>query len=50
VKQLSEELGRPKWNKFIRCFGAHGINKKRRTQLQYDPQSYALNCDDGIHI
>jgi hypothetical protein len=45
VKQyLSEVLGR------IRCFGAHGINKKRRTQFQYDPQSYTLNFDDGIHI
>ncbi|GLT63342.1 hypothetical protein SLA2020_359150 [Shorea laevis] len=51
VKQLPEVLGRPKWKKFIRCtFGVHGlINKKRRMQFQYDPRSYALNFDDGIH-
>ncbi|KAE8056322.1 hypothetical protein FH972_013105 [Carpinus fangiana] len=51
VKQLSESevLGRPKWKEFRGCFGMHGMNKKKRMLFQYDPQSYALNFDDGIH-
>jgi hypothetical protein len=51
MKQLSESevLGRPKWKEFRGCFGMQGMNKKRRMQFQYDPQSYALNFDDGIH-
>ncbi|KAF3447067.1 hypothetical protein FNV43_RR12247 [Rhamnella rubrinervis] len=51
VKEASEVLAGPKWKNFIRS-----INKKRRTtslssmQFQYDPQSYALNFDDGVHV
>ncbi|WCJ30354.1 hypothetical protein M5689_011919 [Euphorbia peplus] len=45
MKEFSEILAGPKWKNFIRRYG---LNKKRRMQqLQYDPQSYALNFDDG---
>ncbi|EEF46915.1 uncharacterized protein LOC8274224 [Ricinus communis] len=50
LKEISEVLAGPKWKNFIRRFGGHGWinNKKRRMRCQYDPQSYALNFDDGI--
>lgn len=48
LKQISEVLAGPRWKNFIRRFNVHGLNKKRRMQYQYDPQSYALNFDDGI--
>ncbi|KAF2312994.1 hypothetical protein GH714_008635 [Hevea brasiliensis] len=49
LKEISEVLAGPRWKNFIRRFTkVHGFNKKRRTQYQYDPQSYALNFDDGI--
>ncbi|GMP94381.1 hypothetical protein CsSME_00043853 [Camellia sinensis var. sinensis] len=41
------------WNNFIGRFCIHGIcNKKKnksRMQFHYDPQSYALNFDDGYY-
>ncbi|GAV60568.1 hypothetical protein CFOL_v3_04098 [Cephalotus follicularis] len=45
VKVLSELLAGPKWKNFIRRF-----KKRRLMQFQYDPQSYALNFDDGIDM
>ncbi|CAB4293653.1 unnamed protein product [Prunus armeniaca] len=45
VREFSEVLAGPKWKNFIRSFST--IYKKRRVQFQYDPQSYALNFDDG---
>ncbi|XP_022752221.1 uncharacterized protein LOC111300909 [Durio zibethinus] len=50
LKEMSEVLTGPKWKNFIRRFSIYGINKKRRSmQFQYDPQSYELNFDEGIH-
>ncbi|XVE97372.1 hypothetical protein REPUB_Repub03eG0014000 [Reevesia pubescens] len=51
LKEISEVLAGPRWKNFIRRFSIHGINKKRRSmmQFQYDPQSYELNFDEGIH-
>ncbi|KAJ6915230.1 hypothetical protein NC651_017272 [Populus alba x Populus x berolinensis] len=47
VKEISEILAGPKWKNFIRRFSNN--NKKRsRMQCQYDPQSYALNFDEGF--
>ena len=46
VRELSEVLAGPKWKNFIRSIGS--IYKKRRVQAQYDPQSYALNFDEGV--
>ncbi|KAM0968939.1 hypothetical protein FF2_016986 [Malus domestica] len=45
AREISEVLAGPKWKNFIRSFST--IYKKRRVQFQYDPQSYALNFDDG---
>lgn len=53
LKVISEVLAGPRWKNFIRRFSIYGINKKRRSsssmQFQYDPQSYELNFDEGIH-
>ncbi|KAF8400566.1 hypothetical protein HHK36_013865 [Tetracentron sinense] len=51
LKDLSELLGGPKWKTFIRKIGAtYSHNKRRRSsQFQYDPRSYALNFDDGVN-
>lgn len=46
VRELSEVLAGPKWTNFIRSVGT--IYKKRRVQAQYDPESYALNFDEGV--
>lgn len=46
VREFSEVLAGPKWKNFIRSIGS--ICKKRRVQAQYDPQSYALNFDEGV--
>ncbi|KAF9681277.1 hypothetical protein SADUNF_Sadunf06G0209000 [Salix dunnii] len=47
VKEITEVLAGPKWKNFIRRFSNN--NKKRsRMQYQYDPQSYALNFDEGF--
>ncbi|OAY53636.1 uncharacterized protein LOC110610321 [Manihot esculenta] len=49
IKEISEVLAGPRWKNFIRRFSVPGFNKKRkRMQYQYDPQSYALNFDDGF--
>ncbi|OAY27447.1 uncharacterized protein LOC110603320 [Manihot esculenta] len=49
LKEISEILAGPRWKNFIRRFTTvHGFNKKRRIKCQYDPQSYALNFDNGI--
>ncbi|KDP33548.1 hypothetical protein JCGZ_07119 [Jatropha curcas] len=53
VKEISEVLAGPKWKNFIRrCSSVHGYGfcskKTSKMQYQYDPQSYALNFDDGI--
>ncbi|KAH7511475.1 hypothetical protein FEM48_ZijujUnG0008800 [Ziziphus jujuba var. spinosa] len=45
IKEVSEALAGPKWKNFIRS-----INKKKKMQFQYDPESYALNFDDGVHV
>lgn len=45
AREFSEVLAGPKWKNFIRSFST--IYKKKRVQFQYDPQSYALNFDDG---
>lgn len=49
LKEVSEVLAGPKWKNFIRRLSL--LNKKRKGRMQsyqYDPQSYALNFDDGI--
>ncbi|KAE8698449.1 hypothetical protein F3Y22_tig00110597pilonHSYRG00224 [Hibiscus syriacus] len=45
LKEISEVLAGPRWKNFIRRFSPYGINKKRRSQFHYDPQSYQLNFD-----
>ncbi|KAL7221821.1 hypothetical protein ACSBR1_023711 [Camellia fascicularis] len=47
VKEASELLAGPKWKNFIRRFSKY-FNKKKRTQFQYDPQSYTLNFDHDL--
>ncbi|XP_052181858.1 uncharacterized protein LOC127794648 [Diospyros lotus] len=47
VKEASEMVAGPKWKNFIRRISKY-FNKKYRNQFQYDPQSYALNFDDGV--
>ncbi|KAG9456221.1 hypothetical protein H6P81_000729 [Aristolochia fimbriata] len=44
VKEFSEVVAGPKWKTFLRRF-SNGF-KRRRSQFQYDPQSYALNFVD----
>lgn len=48
LKEISEVMAGPKWKTFIRRFS---VQKKRYSemQFQYDPESYKLNFDDGIH-
>ncbi|KAF9612092.1 hypothetical protein IFM89_038071 [Coptis chinensis] len=46
LREISELVAGPKWKNFIRKFSAYRNNKKR-TQFQYDPQSYALNFEDS---
>lgn len=49
IKEITEILAGPKWKNFIRRFSVNGgVNKKRKSQFQYDAQSYKLNFDDGI--
>ncbi|XVF48313.1 hypothetical protein PTKIN_Ptkin03bG0180100 [Pterospermum kingtungense] len=51
LKEISELLAGPKWKNFVRRFSIYGINKKRRSMMQFhhDPQSYELHFDEGIH-
>ncbi|XP_012081227.1 uncharacterized protein LOC105641315 [Jatropha curcas] len=53
VKEVSEVVAGPKWKTFIRKISLY-FNKQKNnhhhnnnSQFQYDPQSYALNFDDG---
>ncbi|GMP35490.1 hypothetical protein CsSME_00007900 [Camellia sinensis var. sinensis] len=48
LKEASELLAGPKWKKFVRRLSKYFNKKKRRTQFQYDPQSYDLNFDHGL--
>lgn len=43
LKEFSELVAGPKWKNFIRKFS----KKPKNTRFQYDPQSYALNFNDG---
>lgn len=48
VKEFTEVVAGPKWKNFIRKLGKY-TNKSRMAECrQYDPQSYALNFDDGF--
>ncbi|XP_071699175.1 uncharacterized protein [Rutidosis leptorrhynchoides] len=48
LKQYSEIVAGPKWKNFIRKFSKKPKNRSNaNTQFQYDPQSYALNFNDG---
>ncbi|OMO61608.1 hypothetical protein CCACVL1_23375 [Corchorus capsularis] len=47
LKEMSEILAGPKWKNFIRSFSKR--SKSSSMQFQYDPRSYELNFDDGIH-
>lgn len=48
IKEFTELVAGPKWKTFIRRFShSHNTSKKRKTQFQYDPLSYALNFDAG---
>ncbi|GKC04647.1 hypothetical protein Tco_0996257 [Tanacetum coccineum] len=48
VKEYSELVAGPKWKNFIRRFSKKP--KTRSHAYQYDPQSYALNFNDGLDI
>ncbi|OVA12896.1 hypothetical protein BVC80_1803g13 [Macleaya cordata] len=51
LREISELMAGPKWKTFIRKMGTYcnnGRNNRRRMDTKYDPQSYALNFDDGI--
>ncbi|KAK1434669.1 hypothetical protein QVD17_00418 [Tagetes erecta] len=48
LKEYSELVAGPKWKNFIRRFGRKTkIRSNANTPFQYDPQSYALNFNDG---
>lgn len=49
VKEYSELVAGPKWKNFIRRFSKKPKwkNSSNTTPFQYDPQSYALNFNDG---
>ncbi|KAA8522920.1 hypothetical protein F0562_009343 [Nyssa sinensis] len=48
AKEVSELAAGPKWKNFIRKISKYFNKQKARTQFQYDPQSYALNFDEGV--
>ncbi|KAG7023468.1 hypothetical protein SDJN02_14493, partial [Cucurbita argyrosperma subsp. argyrosperma] len=49
LKEVSEMVGGPRWKNFIRKMGGLFRRKKqRKNRFQYDPESYALNFDDGF--
>ncbi|KAI3781983.1 hypothetical protein L2E82_12012 [Cichorium intybus] len=48
VKEYSELVAGPKWKNFIRKFSKRPKTRSNaNTPFQYDPQSYALNFNDG---
>ncbi|KAK9070818.1 hypothetical protein SSX86_011221 [Deinandra increscens subsp. villosa] len=49
VKEYSELVAGPKWKNFIRRFSRKPKTRSNAntTPFQYDPQSYALNFNDG---
>ncbi|KAL8208756.1 hypothetical protein R6Q57_008168 [Mikania cordata] len=48
VKEYSELVAGPKWKNFIRRFSRKTkIRSNANKPFQYDPQSYALNFNDG---
>ncbi|KAI3694835.1 hypothetical protein L1987_77816 [Smallanthus sonchifolius] len=48
VKEYSELVAGPKWKNFIRRFSRKTKTRSNaNTPFQYDPQSYALNFNDG---
>ncbi|XP_023759928.1 uncharacterized protein LOC111908330 [Lactuca sativa] len=48
VKEYSELVAGPKWKNFIRRFSKRPKTRSNaNTPFQYDPQSYALNFNDG---
>ncbi|KAI3496033.1 hypothetical protein L1887_38383 [Cichorium endivia] len=45
-REFSELIAGPKWKNFIRKFSKKP--KKGNSSFQYDPESYALNFNDGV--
>ncbi|KAJ0942179.1 hypothetical protein HanPSC8_Chr03g0088881 [Helianthus annuus] len=45
MKEFSEVVAGPKWKNFIRRFSKKP--KRGNSSFQYDPESYALNFNDG---
>lgn len=48
VKEFTEVVAGPKWKNFIRKLGKYSKKSRMAECRQYDPQSYALNFDDGL--
>lgn len=48
VKEFTEVVAGPKWKNFIRKLGKYTKKSIMAECRQYDPQSYALNFDDGL--
>lgn len=48
VKEFTEVVAGPKWKNFIRKLGKYTKKSRMAECRQYDPQSYALNFDDGL--
>ncbi|KAI3811247.1 hypothetical protein L1987_20966 [Smallanthus sonchifolius] len=48
LKEYSEMIAGPKWKNFIRRFSRRPKTRSNaNTPFMYDPQSYALNFNDG---
>ncbi|WOH06011.1 hypothetical protein DCAR_0625434 [Daucus carota subsp. sativus] len=48
VKEFTEVVAGPKWKNFIRKLSKYSKKTRMAECRQYDPQSYALNFDDGL--